>query len=491
MAPGPLLRRHRVALVLGALWVVHVVANAVWLTMDQTPMSGFEDQSSHYSSLLFLTAKLGLGHTGEGLAFLLREVSISYPVLSFSCHALAGLLFGPSRLVFCLANAAYLVPLLWGTYEIGRLCRGRGAGLLAAALVSLMPAVYGGARHLGVDFNALCLLPLAMVSLLHCDGFRDLRASALLGLTAGVAVLAKVSVLFFLMGPVTLVFAVSLGRAVRRGPRGTLRRVLAGAAVAATAAAVTTSPWWFGRLQQLVSVTGHFTVDAHTPEMSLSEALELCLSSWPFLHSWPLALCALLALPLFLWRGRHRLEVLCWATVPLLVYPVLFSGSMPVPFMVDRYLFPLAPAAAVILGVGIVSLPRFQVTASCVILGLAVALWISCSFYPRQNQLGSCGTRAPDPRPLFARLATCGRCNYAGLSERPDAHGCNTFDTRRAGDGWNVMVLSASDMSSMNLARYSGSPKAVPVMPSTPADLLPRLVSTRSSATSRKLRSFK
>ena len=182
-----LARQHRDVLVLGVLVSVHLVIAALWLRADQVDMMRVPDDFAHYWALASLHSAMELD-LWDGSLHGLRVLGSYYPLMTQYPRAVLGLLFGPSPLVFRLANVLYLVVLLVSVYHMGRRCHSRRAGLLAAALVSLTPAAYGGVRSLGLDFPAMCMTALAMLMLLMADGFRRIPAAVGFGVCAGLAV---------------------------------------------------------------------------------------------------------------------------------------------------------------------------------------------------------------------------------------------------------------------------------------------------------------
>jgi 4-amino-4-deoxy-L-arabinose transferase-like glycosyltransferase len=401
------LRRLEVPLLLGWIVAVHLAVNLLWLRQDTLDVLRAADGHAHAVSLLQLLTWLDLGGV-SALPHALRELHSYYPVMAHLPLALVGLLLEPTALVLRAANALYLIVLLVGVYGVGVSCHGRRAGLLAAALVSLMPAVYGGARTIGLDFPALCVTPLAILCLLRSDGLRDLRWAALCGICTGLAALAKGQALLFLAWPVAFVAAIALWE----GRRERSLRPLLGSAVVLGALLATTSIWWAGRLGYLWRIMqSHATGEGmmfYEGDISLLGGVLHYLRTFPFLVGGVLAVGLLALLPAF-WRGsRQRLVILCWLLLPLVLHIVLKVRH-------HRYLFPLVPAVAVILGVGLSSLrPRLRGLGSAALTVGAAVLWLTCSF-------ARSGPLAAVPGEARTCPWTCGDLAYAGPPLRPSS----------------------------------------------------------------------
>ena len=410
------------SLAICALAGLQLGVNLIWLQHDSWDVERIPDGFVHAGSVLHLSS--GLEHSGVGAsAGCLRDIHSFYPVLAHLPRALAGAVVDFSPLVFRAANVIYLVLLLVGVYLLGRLCQGRQAGLLAAALVALMPAVYGGSRVVGLDFPALCVVPLALYVLLRSDGFSRPWYALAFGALAGLAALIKGQSLLFLCWPAALVLGRGLWR--QRGARG---RVLAGGALTLAALAAVSAVWWVGRLGQLGRVlAGHATgaeMLFYESDPSLWGGVVYFVRTFPLLVSGPLALSLLAALVLFFRHGgRFRAEILLWLLVPLLLHMVLKVRHF-------RYLFPLVPAAAVILGVAVYSLrSRWRHLLAALLVGSAASLWLLCSFAhgPRSGEpptLSCVPQRQLQQRPGGALLA-CGGCSYSGPAARAAAHPLN------------------------------------------------------------------
>ncbi len=496
-----LARRHQDGLILSFIVAVHLVTLLAWLHTDQADMMRVPDDFAHYWCLSNLHAAMALD-PWVGTLNGMRVLGSNYPLVAQLPRAVAGLIFGPSPEVFRLANMMYLVVLLLSVYQIGRRLHGRRAGLLAAALVSLTPAAYGGMRSFGLDFPVMCLTALAVLALTRVDGFRSLRAAMVFGVCAGLAMLAKGQSALFLIWPAAWV----LGRALWQGrlARGAaLWRPLAGGAAAVLTVLATTAVWWLGRLGELTSIMGaHTSGDGMLEvagDITLFGGLIHYAQALPMVLSAPLALATVLALRAFLRSARRPWLILIWLVVPLVLHVVL-SVRHP------RYIFPLVPAAALVLAVGLCSLGRpWRDRATAAVGLLAVAAWIACSTVAPPRVPRHCGALCyvhkdlwDDPKParlsdLLDSALTCGSCEYAGRPSAPKPQGVHAQAARLVQalreqsppDGRGLLVYTDGDyrgVQSMVLVR-----RALPDLLFMDVLLVPDLLPTKPAHRRRAL----
>lgn len=430
-----ILRQYQTPLLLGWIVLVHLVVTVFWLRRDWFEPLRTPDTFAHYVALTRLVADADV-NGGWALLHALRDQSSHYSAFAHLPLAVAGLLFQATPFVYRVANVFYVVVLLVGVYLLGRRCHGRQAGLIAAALVTLTPAVYGGWRTTGLDFPALALTPLAILFLLRSEGLARKRDAALFGLFAGFALLCKTQALLFLFWPGAYV----LGRSVveARRERRSLRPVLLGAAVAVAVLAASTSLYWAGRLGFLfdalrIHATGEgmYFYEGDTSLLGGVVHYALCL---PLLLSGVLTVALIALLPAFFRASRDRWVILIWIFVPIALHILLKVRH-------HRYLFPLVPGVAVVLGVGLASLrPRLRGVATAVVGTGAMVLWLACSFgsgneadathsrllsvVRRWNIVVPKDIPLPQlPTSLGGYVFTCGGCQYSGLpSERSDQY---------------------------------------------------------------------
>ncbi len=410
------LRRHQAPLILGFLYAVHLTVTLLWLQADRPGAVWFADDFVHLAGFHLLLSAMELEGPTALLAYL-TEVNSHYPLVGHYPLALVAWLIDPPHVAARLGNSLYFLVLLVSVYHIGRHCQDRRAGLLAAALVSLMPAAYGGMRTVGLDFPAMCLTAPAVLMLLRTEHFSRPRAAALFGLVAGLAALVKGQALMFLAWPA--VYALGAGLWQARGDGAALRRTALAAAAAVGVMALVTAVWWTGRAGHLVGLVG-----AHATGEGMREYegdISLLSGVWFFFGALPLAATGLMTvataalLPVAMRTlGRGRWVILIWLVLPLLLHMTLKVRNV-------RYIFPLVPAMAVLLGAGLSGLrwPRVRAGVAAALGVGAVGLWLACSVVGEDHRsaalstpLGVVNLPRKHPEGLAAYCATCGHEFY-------------------------------------------------------------------------------
>lgn len=339
-------------LVLGMVLGVHLVVALLWQRVDTYDIFREMDDFAHYFGVQRLLTNLTHGGPVD-LVLGLRDINSYYPLVAHAPLVLMGWLFGGAPDTLRLGNTLYLAILIGSVYGLGRRSAGRQAGLLAAALVTLMPSVFCGWRMIGLDFPALAMTAFAMLMLVKSDGLSRPRDSVWFGVAAGLAILVKGQTLLFLFGPALYLTLRRLVAHWRARPKPLLWPALRGPTLAVLSVLVTTAIWWVGRLSYLAQVLGSHTTGEgmlfHEGDISLLGGLRY----YPVALAIDLGAPALTALLLLFSRtlrvSRHRAILLLWLLLPIGIHVVLKVRHY-------RYLYPLVPVAAVLLGVGLCSL---------------------------------------------------------------------------------------------------------------------------------------
>ena len=365
-------------MILSFVVVVHLVATLLMLQIHLPVTHEITDEFCYFSTFHQLRTSLEIGGLQAALEYL-REPNSHYSYLAHYPLAILSLASNDPERAARGANVIYFILLLVGVYGIGRRCHSRGAGLLAASLVSLMPAVYGGWRTLGLDFPAMCVTPPAILMLMRCQGFCRLGASMTFGLVAGLAILIKVQCAFFIVPPAAYVLGSHLAASLRTSHTPQIKRTLFNAGACVLVVALVTMVWWAGRLGDVAGrLLSHTTGEgmlAFEGDVSLWGGLFFYVTSLPTMVSNLMTLALVLLFVPFLRGSRHRRELLLWLVIPFLLHVVLKVRNV-------RYLFPLAPVIALIISVGLCSLrPLLLRNIAAAVTGVgAVALWLICSF---------------------------------------------------------------------------------------------------------------
>ena len=424
-----------VLLIIGA----HLGVNLTWLEGDQTlramDMGGHIGVQAQAYHLTVQDGARGALKVARG------DLATAWPSAGYLSWVGLALIFGQSIFALRVYNILYLSILLFSMFAMGQRLHSRRCGLLAAALVSLYPVVYGMSRQFGVDLPATAMLSLSMALLLHTDRFQRLGPSLLLGVGVGLTVLARPPALLFFGPPALALFIVSMAR-----PGGAARlAVTRNAVLAGLLAAGVSAVWWAGRLSQVMEAfTSHQQGKFGRPAGDLPDVLRY-LAAVPSLVSILLTGAAAAALVVLVVRWR-RGEARGWllrpglALIGLWLVAGLLIQSM-IQHHVDRYIFPLLPAVALITAAGGLHVP-WRWARRVVIIALlagAAGSWLFCSLFHSEEQPLMGVPTAPS---VEHRL--CGPWDLCGPPANDDIYLATTVAAQilrqRHGQGHQVLV---------------------------------------------------
>lgn len=190
--------RQTALILLVLLCLFHLVVNGIYLPLDEYPPS--YDPAFHLN--ISMRIQRLLSEPGWKTPMRLLDASAYYPPLP---HLLAALFFMFGGVSPGVAHASQLVWffLLMGTiWKAGEILFSREAGVLAAALVSLYPIVFGLTRCFYPDLALLALVSLAFLLYLLSEGFTRPGWSLLFGVAIGLGQLAKWTAFLFWGGAV-------------------------------------------------------------------------------------------------------------------------------------------------------------------------------------------------------------------------------------------------------------------------------------------------
>ncbi|MBI4676825.1 MAG: glycosyltransferase family 39 protein [Elusimicrobia bacterium] len=319
------------------LCLVVLALNAWHILAQKAPPAWDDGWYLEWSFRFFYALKRGLWDFAAAYAESFRMKAPLISVLPLPVYALAG----PGERAALWVNEAALAAIMWFTFRIGRRLYGEAAGWAAAVAVGLMPIIYGLSRFFYPE-TALVAILLWTLDIILEAGPADRKAGLKLGIAVGLGLLAKVSFPAFLVGPVWF-------RRKELMPHAK-KAMLAAVLVASTWYAFN-APYVLGHA--LSSGFGDISKDYGGGAASWG-------GLWTFLSqvvfhalSWPMALAAgavLLAAWTSWWARPRSWRIsepgrflLSWAALPVIL--VLLAGNRQV-----RYLAPVLPALAVVLG---------------------------------------------------------------------------------------------------------------------------------------------
>ncbi len=372
---------------------MHLAANALWVHNDQT-MRGFDEPHHVVSATHALNLVRANGVSGAWEAARGRRAG-QWPSAGYVPWVPLGLVFGSSLAALRLFNMAYMAVLLLSLFSAGRRLHSPAAGVLAAALCTFYPAIFGASRHFNQDLPYVAVVAMCVALLLATRRFSRAGAALALGAGVGFAVLVRPHSAIMLGAPGLAWIVVSLVR-----PSAPRWKVLVSMALCAAAAAGISSIWWAFRLEHIQEILfAHYEGANMFDWMQKQPSIVYYLKGFPAgITSLSLALLAAACAGLLLGRRRADPATRRPRAEMVLSWIWLVGGLVAISMFrvhLNRYQYPLFPAAALLTGCGLASLgPRLlrrSVVAAAV--SLAAAGWLLCS--------------ASGWRPLPAALLDC------------------------------------------------------------------------------------
>jgi hypothetical protein len=344
-----------------ALWLLHSAGNLWWLKVDTRPP--YSDMAGHAITTLRMASWAWRQLMAEGSAFqALLDVN-PYPPFFYMTAAPFAWLVAPTADALLVVNMLYFGLLILSTYGIGRLAAGERCGLLAAFLVSMVPILYGLSRQFLPELALVAMTTFAVFCLFWSESFRRRWPSLLLGVTIGLGMLTKWTLIVFLVGPLAIALYVALRHATRAR---LLNVVLAGMLALAIAL-----PWYLYNLETLQAFLQFNRFQAPSLE---GEAPVWTLASWLYYlrellnQQVLLPFCLLYLLGIVLALRRCRLNaylwmLLAWVVIGYVVSTLFINKD-------TRYTLPYLPALALLAAIGLVQIRQVMVQR----VGLALIL---------------------------------------------------------------------------------------------------------------------
>ncbi len=216
-----------------AVWLL----NAWWLSHDSRPPVW--DMAAHQSYALNF---LG-GRFADPAGIPVGQLSGVYPPLVHWLIALAFAAFGADPSIAPLANVPATVLLFWAVYELGERLASAWAARWSCVLTAAVPYLVWMSRETVLDYWLTAWVAAGLAVLLRTNGFRDLRASLVLGVTLALGLLTKWIYPVFLLFP--LVYVAIRERVWRS------RLQVRNAALASLCVIVLSGIWYLPRLTAL------------------------------------------------------------------------------------------------------------------------------------------------------------------------------------------------------------------------------------------------
>ena len=343
--------------IVGGVYLALVLITAVWLAIDRRPPEW--DHANHLERVV---------HCAEDMArrdvrAIIERSSFYPPVVP--CGAAVVYRLAPSDVAA--AQSVILVFLGLGmaaVYLLGRRLAGGTEGVVAAVVFGCAPFVVFSSLRFQLDLPLAAMVAVALLVILHTEGFTRLGWSLVAGLVFGVGMLTKPPFAAYVLVPVVLVVATSLDR--RRATIHAVLAVLIGAALSV--------PWYgprlFGIIPQIANRSFKQAAESGHPDPLTATAL-LFYPTWLAPQIGVLAL-VLLLVGIVVAVMRRQWFVLSALLAPFALFELLQNKNL-------RYTLPIVPVAAVLAGMAFGLLRGRARTVGAIVLALVCALQVSAT----------------------------------------------------------------------------------------------------------------
>lgn len=307
-----------------------------------------------------------------------------YPPLFYLSSSVLSLIFGCSYPAMAMTNTLYLGVLILAVYGIGCRMRGSQAGLLAAFLVSMYPAVFGSARNYTLELPLAACLALSCCVLAYID-FGNVYHGLVLGAVLGAGSLSH-RIFFPLFISCPLVYALYLsfaGNAAQtRHNKGKIIRLAGMLLISLSLAVLIARPFYWNWLK----LYGQWMISAKFEDLTFFQRVADAFLFYP-LTLWESCLYPLLcaiALAAFFWFARsknnYKLFLLYWIIPPFLAFSFISHK-------IADYLVPVLAPLALISALGILHMNFGRAKKAVVILIvlLSLAQFAALSFLCRAD----------------------------------------------------------------------------------------------------------
>ena len=265
----------------------------------------------------------------------------------------------------------FLIPLYF-IYKIGKEIDSEEAGNIAMILFALVPAVYGLSRQFGhKDYNIIAAMTVNIYCLIKTNNFRDQKWSILYGLSAGIGLLIKDSILIYLLPTFLSATVIALKEKFeRRKAENILASLLFGLLMV---------EWIYFESQAIIKFFSD-PVTLIVPIFYFGSLRATTFNVYEQLLSPPIFLIFLLGLFYFIkeYHNKNKATILLWIFVP---WSIIFL--MP-HYKVPEYLTGLIPPIVLVCSIFLAHIKRNIIKKALMIflIIIGVVQYINFSYYP-------------------------------------------------------------------------------------------------------------
>jgi len=270
-------------------------------------------------------------------------------------------------------NYLFFLIALYFIYKIGEEADSKETGQIAMMLFALVPAVYGLSRQFGhKDFHSIPWICANIYFLIKSDYFNDRKNSVLYGITAGIGLLTKDTILIYILPPFFWITAHVIFKY-----KAEIKRIIN--IFIALAAGSLVAGWVCFKSHAIMKlVYDPFTLES--PIFSLSNIRIMTFGLYEELLSLPLFLIFLAGFIYLLkkYKNENKPIFIIWIVIPWLI--IFFMPH----YKVTEYFAGLIPAVALISSVFISRIKRTMVKKIILIFLIIIGIihYVNFSYFP-------------------------------------------------------------------------------------------------------------
>lgn len=350
-----------------AVILFFVIINILVLAKDTTPLTydaeGYFEQSINYYRIIFE----GQDSSIDSLSRISEDRPPFFMLSTIPLYLTIGISEDAARMT----NMVYLIILVVFTYLLGKKIANKKAGLVAAIIVPSIPLVFGFLRMYYTDFAGASLTAAFFYGLLKTENFNNTKWSIILGLTASSMLLTKKLLLIMIIGPVIYELV------TKSFNKKSLKNLFLFAGIVILLAV----PWYLLQKDYLLFWLGESTnislVKNNIPILSLESMTYYLSALKDTIIYTPGSIILIFSFGYFLFnKNRYKYKILAWL-VWVYISLSLIANKAP------RYLLPLMPLLAIIIGCSATNTRKRAVTVFIIFFFFIQTLFIS--FSPKAN----------------------------------------------------------------------------------------------------------
>ena len=366
-------------------WVIilcFIALNILWFRQDTAPPLWDQVAFLHTSEVLFQTL------TREGFIPFLdaftEALKIKPPLISVFPIPFY-FLFGSEHQSALYVNLLFLAVASYYMLKLGTLVSGRTEALVGVVILNTFPLVFAMSREFLAELGLMMFVIMWMYYLLQSRGFEGRRESFSLGIILGAGMLMKVSFVFYILIP-SLYLILKKTVEMRKFPAHLFSNIVLVIFIGTGIASV----WYLKNLFSVIefSFSSGYGTLAENYAMGDIFSIKTIVAYWVRLINYGIStyyflLIATLLIAAMIIRlktgGLYQMKprsfwlLIVWIVVPF----VLFSLGTNKDY---RYIIPICPAIALLIGTGIVRIASRRLFVIAVLLIFPFLHYINASF---------------------------------------------------------------------------------------------------------------